>query len=325
MSKPLRAGVIGASGIGKHHAKWLNALGCEVSFAGTSAETVAATTQALQNLFGFSGTGYVGVEAMLDAQQPDLVMVTSPPALHYEHFMLAAEQDCHILCEKPVQWDPDKEVAQVLDEAGQMADLARQKGLVAAVNLQYKSAVEPYLDLCARADAQVDPETFTAFHMQMDSRGGKAGAAGEKIWIDLGPHPLSVLMGFAGPGAIVEGSARCNIQEKQVEANFAYQTQGGRRIQARILDCNVPEGPLVRRYGIDDVLVDYEGRNDEDGVYAAFLTLDDAELKATDFMQSSITQFVDAVRGEGVPLATLGDGVANLKMHLQLLMAGRGA
>ena len=44
MARPLRAGVIGASGVGKHHAKWFHALGCEVvAFAGTSAQSVAAT------------------------------------------------------------------------------------------------------------------------------------------------------------------------------------------------------------------------------------------------------------------------------------------
>lgn len=324
MSRPMRAGVIGASGIGKHHAKWFNALGCEVAaIAGTSTQTVAAASQALQDLFGFAGRGYVGAEAMLDAEALDLVAVCSPPSLHRDHFLAAARRGCHILCEKPLAWTPDKPVGRLLDEAAEMVESARASGIVAAVNTQYVAAVEPYWDLCRSAGAPVVPGSFKSFFMQMDSRGGKHGAAGEKIWIELAPHPLSMLRTFAGPGAVVPAAARCRIEESRVEAAFDYETAGGRTVQARILVCNVPEGPLVRRFGVDDVLVDYEGRNDEQGVYAAYLTLGDHEMKATDFMQASISRFTEAVEGKGQVLATMEDGLANLNMHLRLPDMGR--
>ena len=324
MSQPLRAGVIGASGIGKHHAKWFNALGCEVAaFAGTSTQTVAAASQALQDLCGFAGRGYVGAEAMLDAEALDLVAVCSPPALHRDHFLAAARRGCHILCEKPLVWDPDKPVGQLLDEAAEMLETARASGLVGAVNTQYAAAVEPYWDLRRSAGAPARRDDFTSFFMHIDSRGGKRGAAGEKIWIELAPHPLSLLRAFAGTGAAVPGSEQCCIEERRVEAAFDYETAGGRTVQARIVVGNVPDGPLVRRFGVDDALVDYEGRDDEQGVYAAYLTLGDREMKTTDFMQASISRFVGAVRGEGQVLATLEDGLANLAMHLRLPEAGR--
>lgn len=324
MSQPLRAGVIGASGIGKHHAKWFNALGCEVAaIAGTSAESVAAASQALQELLDFAGRGYVGAQAMLDTEALDLVAVCSPPPLHREHFLAAAQRGCHILCEKPLVWDPDKPVGQLLDEAAEMVEATNARGIVAAVNTQYVAAVEPYWELCRSAGASVDPEEFTTLFMQMDSRGGKHGAAGEKIWIELAPHALSLLRAFAGPGAPVPGAVRCCIEERRVEATFDYETAAGRRVAVSILVRNVPEGPLVRRFGVDDALVDYEGRNDEQGVYAAYLTLGDREMKATDFMQASISRFVEAVQGKGPVLATIEDGLANLDMHLRIPAAER--
>ena len=48
----------------------------------------------------------------------------------------------------------------------------------------------------------------------------------------------------------------------------------------------------------------------------------ETELKATDFVEESLTRFVAAVRGEGAPLMTLADGVANLRMQMEILRVG---
>jgi len=105
---------------------------------------------------------------------------------------------------------------------------------------------------------------------------------------------------------------------------FSYAPDdGSREIAAEVVTCNVPEGPLVRRLGLDGVFCDYEVRNDESGVYAAYLRIGEIEVKATDFVQTSISRFVGAVRGECEPLATLESGLRNLQMQLQLLDLGR--
>ena len=55
----LRVAVAGASGIGKHHAKWYHMAGCEVvGFLGSSQETCEATVGALKAIFPFEGRGY---------------------------------------------------------------------------------------------------------------------------------------------------------------------------------------------------------------------------------------------------------------------------
>ncbi len=209
MADALRAAVIGASGIGKHHAKWLNAAGYEVCFCGTSAQSVQKTTGVLRDLFGFSGRGYIGVQDMLEAESPDIVVVASPAHLHREHFLAAAERGCSILCEKPLVWDVSVSAEAMLADAREMVRAAEDHGVLAGVNTQYVTGVAPYLELCRSEGRSPSLGSFSEFFMRMDSRGGASGASGDRIWVDLAPHPLSVLVAFAGQGGIVPGSEDC--------------------------------------------------------------------------------------------------------------------
>ncbi|NLO05064.1 MAG: Gfo/Idh/MocA family oxidoreductase [candidate division WS1 bacterium] len=321
MGRELTAAVIGASGIGKHHAKWFQRLGCEMgAFAGTSPESVARTAEKLQEMFGFQGTGYPSAEEMFSAGTFDMVSVCSPEPLHYDHFMRALDHGAHVICEKPLVYDPEVSDATMLSRAEEMVEAAEDAERVAAVNTQYVAAVDAFNSMMAERGVDTgSPETF---FMQMESRGGAEGTDREQIFIDLGPHPLSVLMGFCGPGHMDESTVSCVVEQKRVDAEFDYVMDGGATCRAHIVCCNRPEGDLIRRFGINDVLVDYEGRNDDQGVYRAYLMHDGEEVCAQDFVEASLEQFVNAVRGEARrPLATAADGLQNLRMQLALLAA----
>jgi predicted dehydrogenase len=283
MTPELSAAVIGASGIGKHHAKWFHRLGCSLdAIAGTSTESAAATGENLRDMFGFDGEGYASVQDMLGAGRYDLISVCSPEKFHYDHFMRAIDHGAHVLCEKPLVFDPDLSDELILQRA---------------------------------------PETF---FMQMESRGGEEGTDFEQIFVDLGSHPLSVLMGFCGPGEMVERTASCTVEQKCVEARFDYEMECGGTCRAHIVCRNRPEGDLVRRFGINDRLVDYEGGNDDEGVYRAYLTYEDDESCHQDFMETSLERFVAAVRGDADrPLATAAEGLQNLRIQLTLLEIGQ--
>lgn len=85
-----------------------------------------------------------------------------------------------------------------------------------------------------------------------------------------------------------------------------------------------PEGPLTRRFGINDVLVDYEGRNDDQGVFRTYLRLGETETVSDDFMYLSMRQMLLAVTEHAAaPLATMADGLHNEEMQLQILARGR--
>lgn len=319
----LAAAVIGASGIGKHHAKWLAKLGCAVSgFAGTSPASVAVTSAKLHELFGFEGTGYASVEALLAAHHWDVISVCSPEECHHDHFLAALEHGAHVMVEKPLVYDAALDEDAMLAQGREMVGAAEASGLVAAINTQYVAAVDAYHAFMA--DRGIDPGAPETFFMQMESRGGAEGTDFEQIFVDLGPHPLSVLMGFCGRGAMDEETATCTVEQKMVEAKFDYVMDGGGVCRAHIVCCNRPEGPLVRRFGINDLLVDYEGRNDESGTYRAWLSREATEVGAQDFVEASIERFVGAIRGEVErPLATVAEGLANLQMQLRLLARAR--
>ncbi len=324
MAPELNAGVIGASGIGKHHAKWFHRLGCRLDgFAGTSAASVAATSENLASMFGFSGDGYASVEEMLDAGSYDLISVCSPEELHYDHFMRALDHGAHVMVEKPLVFDADLEPSRMIEMGRQMVAAAEEAGRVAAINTQYVAAVSSYYRLLSEIGADAGPAR--SFFMQMESRGGAEGTDYEQIFIDLGSHPISVLMGFCGPGEMVEGSASCVVERKRVEADFTYRMDCGGVCNAKIVCQNRPEGELVRRFGINDVLVDYEGGNDAEGVYRAYLSHEDHQICDTDFVETSLAEFVGAVRGDiKRPLATVAEGLQNLSIQLTLLdVAGR--
>ena len=319
MAPELKAAVIGASGIGKHHAKWFHRLGCSLdAIAGSSPESAARTAEKLREMFGFEGEGHPSVEEMLAAGRYDLISIASPEECHYDHFMRALDHGAHVLCEKPLVFDHDLSHATMLSRAASMVDAAADSGRVAAVNTQYVAGVDAWHELMA--ERGIDPGPPETFFMQMESRGGEEGTDFEQIFIDLGPHPISVLMGFCGPGKMVEKSASCTVEQKRVEAQFDYAMDGGGTCRAQIVCMNRPEGDLIRRYGINDRPVDYEGRNDDQGVYRAYLTYQGEESCHQDFMESSLERFVAAVKGEAArPLATVAEGLENLRIQLALL------
>lgn len=69
-------------------------------------------------------------EQLLAEQSPDVVLVGSPPESHFELTRAALEAGVHVFCEKPFM--------ETADEAEQVLDLARARGLLVAVNSQYR-------------------------------------------------------------------------------------------------------------------------------------------------------------------------------------------
>jgi predicted dehydrogenase len=318
----LRAAVIGASGIGKHHAKWYHLAACEVvAICGRAQASAERTAGTLADLFGFDGTPYWDVHEMLEREQPDVVSVATWAELHLEHAVAALEAGAQVMCEKPLVWDKTKDRATMMTEAEQICAAAEAQQRLLAVNTQYVAGAEQYIDWVLGGER---PKAIASYFMQIDSRGARGPVDREQIWIDLASHPISVLMAFVPDGQMREDSLRCQIEEKRVVARFEYVSPTTGVCDAEIVVGNVPEGELVRRFGINGELVDYEGRNDEQGVYCAYLSHGGQETKRTDFVQTSLERFIGAARGEGPGVLASGrDGLKNLDMQLAILERGK--
>ncbi len=56
----------------------------------------------------FDCAWYESTEAMLDAEEPDVLSVCTPSGAHLEPTLAAAERGVHVLCEKPLETTPER-------------------------------------------------------------------------------------------------------------------------------------------------------------------------------------------------------------------------
>ncbi len=318
MSEVLKVAVIGASGIGQHHARWHHLSGARVvAFVGTSEESCAKTRAQLQAYFGFDGRAYTDVAHMLAAEQPDVVDVSSPFHLHRDHAIMALKSGCHVVCEKPLCWDMDMDLDDILADGRAVVRTAEQAGKSLVISAQYPAGVSIYRDFYARVRGTWD--RVESLEMEMEVKGRRGPKAREDIWIDLASHPLSLVLGFLPGGEIDWATASCTIDERENRASFDVITPEGRcdvRFVLRDIDVGVP----VRQFGVNGFLVNWEGFANDEGIYRARLVHGDEAVICDDFMHILIGEFGKHVRGEGGQVVVSGaDALKNLQYQIALL------
>jgi predicted dehydrogenase len=322
MTEKLRVAVAGASGIGKHHAKWYHGADCEVScFLGSGPDSCEQTAQMLRELFPFAGKGYWNWEELLEEARPDIVDICTPNEFHDELAFRALEAGCHVLCEKPLVWQWDTPGAELLARASVVVAAAREKGLHFGVCTQYATALPHYAQLyesARRVLGEID-----SFYAEMETlaRGRRRNA--DEIWVDMGPHPLSLLQAWIPEGVIDGSSLRTEFEGGVAIARFDFIASQG-RCRCEIAVRDLDEGSPVRRFGVNGLIVDCGGRADDEGVFRSVLSLGDEEAMGEDFMSLLITQFVEAIRTPGAALPVSGEvGLRNLELLIQILEQAR--
>jgi len=144
-----------------------------------------------------------------------LVDVSTPGNTHFEIVMAALEAGKHVLCEKPL--------ANTLAEARQMAEAAKQAGVINTVNFNYRRA--PAVQLAHRLiesgrigtirhwravylqDWIVDPDFPLVWRLQKELAG--SGALG-----DLGAHIVDLAHFLVGPISQVAGATETFIKDR---------------------------------------------------------------------------------------------------------------
>ena len=112
----LRVGIIGArrrsQGIGEHVARHLSAAGAAVvAIVGTRPETLAEAQHNLSERWGLEVAGYTSLAQMLKAEALDAVAICSPQQFHLTHLRECLEAGAHVLCEKPLLFNPPADPA----------------------------------------------------------------------------------------------------------------------------------------------------------------------------------------------------------------------
>jgi predicted dehydrogenase len=313
----LRVAIAGAGGVGRHHAKWHHQAGASVvGFWGRDQQSCAATEARLRQTFPFVGRAYWDLARLLAEEEPQVVDVCVPNELHFSCARQALEAGCHVLCEKPLIWQEGEGREALLAQARKLVDLARSRGLQFGVCTQYAAALSHY---CRFYEAVRGPlGRISSFFAEMESvsRGRQRDA--RTMWIDMGPHPLSLLLGWFPGGAIEPSSLRVEFAGSQAQAEFDF-VAGGESCRAQIFIRDRREGSPVRRFGINGLVVDCFGRAGADGAYQSVLKQGETELAGEDFMYLLIAQFDQALDQGKAPPVDAAAGARNLELQLQIL------
>jgi len=316
MDKPSVA-IIGASGVGKHHAKWFHLAGCDVvAFAGTGPESCQKTEAALKEIFPFQGKSYWEIGRLLEETRPQLVTICTPPHLHAEHLIQCLQSGASVLCEKPLYWDPTRSTPDHLAEVEKV--LGASAGTRPfAVNLQFAASVQGYREVSRQQNGQELGEVRDFFLHWTPRPGGKERPA-DWYWNDLGPHAISVLLGLVPDAELQLDSVDCTVAPDGTEARFDVATATGPcRVTIRLTP--PINGQAVRRFGANGFVVDYAAKPDKSGQFFTYLAYGDREWKFEDFMKASIERFIaSATTGEAEPFVSGEQAATNLRIQLEV-------
>lgn len=324
MAAPLRVAVAGASGIGKHHAKWHHLAGAEVvGFLGSNQSSCAATARALAAIFPFAGRGYWDLGQLLDHERPDVIDVCLPAESHFDCARQALAAGCHVLCEKPLVWQVGVPAQVLLERSRELVETARQRGLRFGVCTQYAASQPQYLRLYQAVRGPVGP--VSSFYAEMETLGRGRNRDAEAVWMDMGAHPLSLLLGWLPGGQIFPDSLQIDFSGTTARAVFDFQT-GQTRCHSELVVRDLESGPLARRFGVQGFVADCEGRPDSTGQYRSVLRHGRTEEVGEDFMSRLIAQFDAAVQDPDQALLVPGEvGLRNLELQLCILSQARVA
>jgi hypothetical protein len=314
-----RVAVLGASGIGRHHANWWTVEGCEVcAILGSSPESVAATSVRLAKMFGFAGTCYTDLETLLATEKPDIVDVCTPPEFHYGHAKAALLAGCDVLCEKPFVYDAALPAEALLTQARELIDLADNQGRLFGICTQYVLASEICLELIRDLEGEQIPLTFRG-ELVSPTRGRAPNPV--RTWVDLSPHMLGSLHVFAPEGKIRWSSLATDFDQHRASAQFLVDLPDGNVLEAEIFTNHTDGEPSnVRRLEFGKTACHIEGARDGDGHFCADIHIGAQSFLFPDSMRLLIRRFL---AGEAaVPGAA---ALVGLERMLQVISHAQGS
>ncbi|RMD76285.1 MAG: hypothetical protein D6820_12980 [Lentisphaerae bacterium] len=184
--------IVGARGIGRHHARWWYVEGAEpAGIVGTNAATLPETVKTLQSMFPFAGIAGTSLNDLIHRCQPDIVDICCPHPAHarYIHETIN-ESDARIVCEKPLVFDPDKTVPQLLEEAEELRQLIHEHERDFLLTTQYPVLARHVLD---DYHQHWPAESILALEATLKTPGKVENLPPQYIWIDLAPHLLAMV------------------------------------------------------------------------------------------------------------------------------------
>lgn len=308
-------GIIGArrvrQGTGEFLARELVRAGCQVvGVVGTRPETLAETRAALAERYGIEARGFLTVNELVAGERPDVVVVASPSEAHLEALEVALRAGCHVLCEKPLFWDPellaDDELVEVAEEmiaatADRLVDLAEERGRLLFLNTQWPCTLPGFRALY--------PEAPTGAPAELTLWLGPQDPPGARMVQESASHLLSLLYALCGSEGELDEVQVVVPAPDRLELACRYAHPGG-QTRARLVLKQAPAPPRPAAYEIDGRRVDREITLPG---YTFSLVAGGRRVNIPDPMGVAVDEFVAGVRaGRGPDRRELVQGMRHL-------------
>jgi predicted dehydrogenase len=210
MTKPIRIAVVGCGNISEIYFKNLTRSRAVSLIACADLDVARAQATAAKHKLPKSGS----LEEILHNPEVDLILNLTTPDAHASVALAALEAGKHVYNEKPL--------ALALEDAGQMLELARVKGL--RVGGAPDTFLGGGLQTCRElidAGAIGVPVAATAFmttpgHERWHPNPAFYYQPGAGPMFDMGPYYLTALISLLGPVRSVAGQARVSFPERTI-------------------------------------------------------------------------------------------------------------
>jgi len=210
----LRIGIVGCGYAARIHLdrlltlKDVRVVGCADSDRAAADALVARVSQA-----GGEAASFVDHRELLRQAAPQALAVFTPHVAHYRPAMDALQAGCHLFIEKPLSTN--------LQEAVDIVNLARARGLTVAVGHQYRlcpSLVEARRRVTT-GDFKLRLVTATMTQPWLEAHGGAENswrfdpkAAGGGVLADSGDHLIDALLWTTGKTAVEAAAVQSRLE-----------------------------------------------------------------------------------------------------------------
>ena len=264
------------------------------------------------------------LQALLDNPDVDAVYVSTTNELHHSQVLAAAKASKHVLCEKPL--------AMSLDDAKEMIQACKDADVVMATNHHLRNAVahRTLRQLIEEGvigkplAARVFHAVYLPEHLQ-GWRLTKKGAGGGVV-MDITVHDIDTLRFIlqANPVEVISMSQYSGMANPELEDGTMSIFKFDNNVQAQVhdaftikhagngLEVHGTEGSLIARNVMQQMPggeIILRNANEERAI----------EMQHENLYDVGTRKFVEAIRGEGEPAATGGDGLYSLAAALACL------
>ncbi len=267
--------------------------------------------------FAPAASHHLSVDALLAGSSVDAVVVCTPSGIHASGALSVLRAERHLYLEKPI--------AASLEEAEEVARIARATGVVAAMGFNrrfHPLVIEARHRLAADGIAEEVTHAETVFSEPLEPVAGwkRLRSAGGGAPLDLATHHVDLLRHLLGRDAVgIGGRLRSCVSElDDCELRFAL----GEVTATVACSFLQPRQDRIELHGTRGALlvVDrYEGRLEVRSRPVRTRALTSLRLRAMArrtgdvSYRPALAAFVSAVRGHETTLPTIADGLASLR------------